>query len=39
MVPAISLHYFVTGAHAVLGDARSRLIDYLVENFEEIVYI
>ena len=39
MVPAISLYYFVTGAHAVLPDARSRLIDYLVENFEEIVYI
>ena len=39
MVPAISLYYFVSGAHAVLTDARSRLIDYLVENFEEIVYI
>jgi hypothetical protein len=39
MVPAISLYYFVSGAHAVLSDARSRLIDYLVANFEEIVYI
>ena len=39
MVPAISLHYFVTGAHAVLPDARSRLIDFLVANFEEIIYI
>ena len=39
MVPAISLYYFVSGAHAVLTDARTRLIDYLVENFEEIVYI
>lgn len=39
MVPAISLYYFVSGAHAVLDDARSRLIDYLVDNFEEIVYI
>lgn len=39
MVPAISLHYFVTGARAVLGDARSRLIEYLVANFAEIIYI
>jgi hypothetical protein len=39
MVPAISLHYFVTGAHGVLADARSRLIDFLVANFEEIIYI
>jgi hypothetical protein len=39
MVPAISLYYFVSGAHAVFKDARSRLIDYLVDNFEEIVYI
>jgi hypothetical protein len=39
MVPAISLYYFVSGAHAVYGDARSRLIDFLVANFEEIVYI
>ncbi|HYI22706.1 MAG TPA: hypothetical protein VEX62_08735 [Candidatus Limnocylindrales bacterium] len=39
MVPAISLRYFVPGAHAVMPDSRARLIDYLVENFEEIVYI
>ncbi len=39
MVPAISLYYFVSGARVVLGDARSRLIDYLVSNFKEIVYI
>ena len=40
MVPAISLYYFVTGAHAVLGgDARGRLVDYLVANFKEIIYI
>ena len=39
MVPAISLHYFVTGSRAVMGDARSRLIEFLVSNFEEIVYI
>ena len=39
MVPAISLYYFVSGAHVVFADARSRLIEFLVENFEEIVYI
>ena len=39
MVPAISLYYFVAGARAMLPDARSRLIEYLVHNFEEIVYI
>ena len=39
MVPAISLHYFVTGAHALFDDAHSRLIEYLVGSFEEIVYI
>jgi hypothetical protein len=39
MVPAISLHYFVTGAHAQLPDARARLITYLVDSFHEIVYI
>lgn len=39
MVPAISLQYFVSGAHSVLPDARSHLVDYLVANFEEIVYI
>ena len=39
MVPAISLYYFVTGAHALLPDARDRLINFLVDNFHEIVYI
>ena len=39
MVPAISLHYFVSGSRAVIGDARNRLIEFLVANFEEIVYI
>jgi hypothetical protein len=39
MVPAISLHFFVSGAHTLLPDARAKLIEYLVENFEEIVYI
>ncbi len=39
MVPAISLYYFVTGAHALMPDARERLIAYLVDNFHEIVYL
>jgi hypothetical protein len=39
MVPAISLHFFVTGTRRVMPDARARLIHYLVESFEEIVYI
>lgn len=39
MVPAISLFYFVSGARAVMPDARERLINYLVDNFHDIVYI
>mgnify|MGYP006203267851 CR=1 FL=1 len=39
MVPAIALHYLVTGARALLPDARRRLIDYLADSFHEIVYI
>jgi hypothetical protein len=39
MVPAVSLHCLVVGLRADLPDARERLIDYLVSNFDEIVYI
>ena len=39
MIPAISLHYLVTGSHALVPDARQRLIGYLVDNFHEIVYL
>lgn len=39
MVPAISLFYFVRGARSTMPDARARLIDYLVANFHEIVYL
>ena len=39
MVPAISLYFFVRGARALLPDARERMINYLVDNFHEIVYI
>ncbi len=39
MVPAITLHALVPGIHAQLPDGRDRLIAYLLENFEEIVYV
>jgi hypothetical protein len=39
MVPAISLHYLVTGSRARLPDARSRLIRFLADAFHEIVYL
>lgn len=39
MVPAITLRHFVPGIRRDLPDARNRLIEYLVLNFEELVYI
>ena len=39
MVPAVALHALVPGIHAQVSDGRDRLIEYLVENFEEIVYV
>lgn len=39
MVPAIALHYLVSGSRARLPDARQRLIGYLVDSFHEIVYL
>jgi hypothetical protein len=39
MVPAISLHYLVSGARRVLPDARRRLTSYLVNSFHDIVFI
>jgi hypothetical protein len=39
IVPAISLHCLVSGMRAELGDARDRLIAYLVASFDEIVYV
>ena len=39
MVPAISLHYLVTGARAHFPDARKRLTTYIADNFHEIVFI
>ena len=39
MVPAVVLHALVPGIHSQVNDGRDRLIEYLVENFEEIVYV
>jgi hypothetical protein len=38
MVPAITLYALVPGLRAQVPDARDRLIEYLVENFHELVY-
>jgi hypothetical protein len=38
MVPAATLHCFVKGVRAIVPGAREKLVDYLVENFEELVY-
>ena len=39
MVPAITLFALVPGIRAQLPDGRDRLVQYLVENFDEIVYV
>lgn len=39
MVPAIALHCLVSGIRREAPDGRDRLIEYLVENFEELVYV
>jgi hypothetical protein len=39
LVPAITLHCLVAGTRALLPDPRQKLIEYLVENFEELVYL
>jgi hypothetical protein len=39
MVPAIGLRHLVPGLRREVKDARGRLLEYLVLNFEEIVYI
>ena len=39
MVPAITLYALVPGIRAQVPDGRDRLIEYLVANFEEIVYV
>jgi hypothetical protein len=39
LVPAIALHYFVTGLRSQTCDARALLSEFLVGNFHEIVYL
>ena len=39
VVPTISLWTLVPGLRARVGDARGRLIEYLVTNFGELVYV
>jgi hypothetical protein len=39
MVPAVALYALVPGIRAQAIDGRQRLIDYLVENFDELVYV
>jgi hypothetical protein len=39
MIPAVALHALVPGVRARAKDGRGRLIDYLVENFDELVYV
>ncbi len=39
MMPAASLHHLVPGLRRTLPNARDRMIEYLVENFEELVYL
>ena len=39
MIPAIALFHLVPGIRAVDPKGRDRLIDYLVENFDELVYV
>jgi hypothetical protein len=39
LVPTISLFALVPGLRARAADARARLIDYLVSNFDELVYV
>ena len=39
LVPAVALWTLVPGIRAETQDGRKRLIDYLVENFEDLVYV
>jgi len=39
MIPAVALYALVPGLRAQTVDGRQRLIDYLVENFHELVYV
>ena len=39
LVPAVTLHCLIPGTRSVVPGARECLIEYLVENFEELVYV
>lgn len=39
MVPATTLWALVPGIRSQAGDGRERLIEYLVANFDELVYV
>lgn len=39
LVPAVALHVLVPGIRTTSPDGRQRLIDYLVANFGELVYV
>jgi hypothetical protein len=39
VVPTVSLWTLVPGIRALVPDSRGRLIDYLVANFHELVYV
>lgn len=39
VVPTISLWTLVPGLRGLLADSRARLIEYLVANFDELVYV
>ena len=39
MVPAITLFALVAGIRSQVPDGRDRLIEYLLANFDEIVYV
>jgi hypothetical protein len=39
MVPAITLFALVPGIRSQVADGRARLIEYLVANFAELVYV
>jgi hypothetical protein len=39
MVPAVSLWALVPGIRSQVDDGRQRLIEYLVANFHELVYV
>jgi hypothetical protein len=39
VVPTVTLHALVPGMRSQVADARQRLIEYLVANFGELVYV